>query len=162
MVKRAVALAAAIICFGAIAEAGLIYEGECGACGYAVYDLFIGTGEEPLGEQALYYAGAWKAVVVVYFDLKEALAAEAGLGPGNDPETYWTAYEKFASDWSCPIVIEEGQIPPWAEIVGEAYKGKAAPRLVLLEGGSPLEGKGYPCPRCGKAKLVFSKAGKWD
>lgn len=162
MVKRAMALAAVIMCFSAAAEAGLVYGGECGACGYAVSDLFVGTGKEPLGEHALYYADAWKAVVLVYFDLKQALAAEAGLGPGNDPEGYWTAYEEFASGWSCPRIIEEGHMPPCAEIVGEAYKGKAAPRLVLLEGGSPLEGKAYRCPRCGKVELVFWPAGKWD
>jgi len=153
---------AAMLGFAAAAGAGSIYEAACGACGYKSGDLFVGGGEDPFVRQGLYYARDWKAVVVIYFDLKRALADEAGLGPGPDPEAYWTTYQKYMDDWTYPAVIEEGELPAYATVATAAYNGKTPSRLELVENGVPLEKKAYTCPRCGKVKLVFANAGKWD
>lgn len=155
-------LAVVILAAAAAAGAGEVYNGACAACGYKAEDLLLGHGPDESRPHGLYCAPDWKAVVVVNFDLSKALAAEAGLGPGNDPEAYWTAYEKCISNWKYPAVIEAGKLPTYAEIAGDDYKGKPTPRLLLVETGVPSENKLYTCPRCGKVQLVFAAGGKWD
>jgi hypothetical protein len=162
MPKRVFVLIGAFLICAAAAGAGQVYNGACSACGYKADDLLLGHGPDESRPHGLYYARDWKAVVVVNFDLTKALAEEAGLGPGNDPEAYWTAYEKWINAWSYPVVIEAGKLPTYAEVAGAAYQGKPTPRLELVESGISQEGVAYPCPRCGQVKLVFVNGGKWD
>lgn len=160
--RRFISGLAIVILAAAAAGAGEVYDGTCAACGYKAEDLLLGHGPDESRPHGLYSAPDWEAVVAVYFDLTKALAAEAGLGPANDPEVYWTAYEKYMTAWKYPAVIEAGKLPAYAEIAGDDYKGKPPPRLLLVETGVPLENKPYTCPRCGKVELFFVNGGKWD
>lgn len=161
MIKRHFVLAIMLLSLAGAAGAGMMYRGSCSACGYTSGDLHLGGGMYPCGRNGLYCARDWKTVVVVYFDLRDLLPPGADPGPNADEDALGAACDKHLGDWRYPAVIEAGKLPSYATL-GAAYKGKAAPRLTLVETGVPLDRKLYTCPRCGKVKLLFAKTGLWD
>lgn len=162
MARRTFVLGLVVLCLAGWAHAGMFYTASCSACGYKIGDLHVGGGMYPCGRNGLYCARDWKTVVVVYFDLRPLLPAGTDPGPNADEEALGAACDKYLGDWRYPAVIEAGKLPSYATIAAAAYKGKPVPRLALVETGVPLERKAYTCPRCGKVKLIFAKAGLWD
>lgn len=161
MVRKIIVVGWALLCLAAWARAGVFYTASCSACGYKCDDLHVGSGMYPCGRNGLYCARDWKTVVIVHFDLRKLLPPGTDPGPNADENALGAACDKYLGDWRYPAVIEAGKLPSYATM-GAAYKGKPVPRLELVETGVPINGKPYTCPRCGKVKLMFMRAGLWD
>lgn len=162
MIRKIIILGTAFTCLATAAAAGLMYQASCGACGYTSGDLPVGRGMDPFGRNGLYCAPDWKMVVIVHFDLRKLLPPGTDPGPHASDNACGAACEKYLGDWSYPAVIEVGKLPAYAVTTFGDDKERSSPRLELVEKGVPIENKVYTCPYCGKVKLVFAAAGKWD
>jgi hypothetical protein len=141
MLKHTRAIVATVLCLGAMAHAGLMYEAACFACGYKVSDLHVGSGRTPDSEHEIYYAAEWKAIVEVFFDTR-------GL----------------TNNWTTPAVIDGGQWPAYAKVVSYGFAGQRPARLERLDGYGNATDKYcvIVCPLCGEKALAFQSSGKWD
>lgn len=135
------AMVAAVLCLGAAAHAGVMYDAACSGCGYEVSNLHVGSGRSLDSEHEIYYAAEWKAIVEVFFDTRDLPAG-----------------------WAPPAVIDGEHWPAYAKVVSYQYHGQVPARLERLDGYGNAMDKyvAIVCPLCGEKALAFRPSGKWD